>query len=247
MVGTNDRSRSAFATLPVRTAYQQVADQLRNVILSGELTPGDKLPIESDLMALFGVSRSTIREALRVLSSQGLISTTRGVGGGSVVAHPDANDVGEYLEAKLGLLTGVKQVSVDDLLEARALLEVPGAGLAAERRTDEQLEVMRRGLGLEGRAAHRDEQMRFHVSVLEAAGNPLLRIMTSPVFGVLRVKFLRDAAPEQFWDETEHDHQHIFDAIEAKDRALAEERMAAHLARLRETYLTIYLDANKER
>ena len=80
-------------------AYQVLADALRAKILAGELEPGRKLPIEPELSAQYGVSRSTVREALRVLASQNLIATTRGVSGGSFVAPPNPEQISGYLEA----------------------------------------------------------------------------------------------------------------------------------------------------
>ncbi len=231
--------RDALAVKPVKTAYQQVADQLRTLILGGDLAPGDRLPPESELIELFGVSRSTVREALRALSSQGLITTSRGATGGSVVAPPDESGVGEYLEVKIGLLTRGNHLGVDELLEARALLEVPAAGLAALRRRDAELTALERDTGRRGQPIPRENHMRFHESVLDASGNSLLRMMTRPLFGVLRVRFLRDAAPTDFWNAVGDDHHEILDAIRKSDQERAEQRMSEHLSRLRDTYLAI--------
>ncbi|MGH3039100.1 MAG: FadR/GntR family transcriptional regulator, partial [Gaiellaceae bacterium] len=72
----------------VRKAYEQVNDQLRELIVSGELAPGERLPNEAVLAREFGVSRATVREALRILTAQNLIRTTKGAGGGSYVTLP---------------------------------------------------------------------------------------------------------------------------------------------------------------
>ncbi|HEY3480196.1 MAG TPA: GntR family transcriptional regulator, partial [Streptomyces sp.] len=74
-------------------AYQLLSDALRARIITGELKPGEKLPVEPDLSTQYGVSRSTVREALRLLASQNLIITTRGVAGGSFVAYPKPQQV----------------------------------------------------------------------------------------------------------------------------------------------------------
>src|SRR2546427_8574550 len=106
------------------------------MILAGKLRAGHRLPTEAELRAQFGVGRSTIREALRMLSSERLLTTSRGVGGGSSVAHLNHDDVTEMLEVAVAVLTNSEGVSVAELLEARDLLEVPAARLAAVRRTD---------------------------------------------------------------------------------------------------------------
>jgi DNA-binding transcriptional regulator YhcF (GntR family) len=90
----------------IETAYEQLAEQLRNQIVQGTLAPGERLPNEADLAAVFGVSRTTLREALRVLSSQHLITVRRCVTGGTFVAHPRPDNISQYLEASVGLLSG---------------------------------------------------------------------------------------------------------------------------------------------
>src|SRR5438105_3541510 len=94
-----DRSPSStqLGVRPIRLAFQQVADQLRELIVHGELGPGTRLPSEPELATQFLVSRSTIREALRMLSSQQLITTSRGVGGGSYITHPEPEAISRVL------------------------------------------------------------------------------------------------------------------------------------------------------
>src|SRR5215212_11970491 len=120
-----------------------LADALRARILTRELRPGQRLPIEPDLADEYDVSRSTVREALRVLASQGLVSTTRGMQGGSFISCPEPGQISEYLHASLGLLAESRNVGVEAMLEAREFLEVPAAGVAAVRRTEVQLEALR--------------------------------------------------------------------------------------------------------
>src|SRR5438094_8326155 len=100
-------------------AYQQLADELREQITSGRLRPGERLPPEPELCVRTGVSRSTVREALRLLASQHLIVTTRGVTGGSFVAHPDAGQLADGLATGISLLTATAGVGLADLLELR--------------------------------------------------------------------------------------------------------------------------------
>lgn len=224
----------------IQPAYRQVADQLRSLILTGELQPGSRLPNETDLAALFGVSRSTIREALRVLSSQGMLTTTRGVGGGSFIAHPEPEQITRFLEASLGLLSGADEVGVRELLEVREMLEVPAAGLAAARRRQEDLEVLGQLLEQE-RAAHPandgyEEHRRFHQAILDLSGNALLPVLTRPLFVTLRTRFLRDQAPATFWVDVEHDHEAIYERIAAGDAEGAMKAMQKHLASLARTY-----------
>lgn len=223
-------------------AYQELADTLRDRILAGELGPGDRLPVEPELSAEYGVSRSTVREALRVLASQNLVTTTRGVAGGSFVAHPQPEQISDYLEASLGLLALSAGLTVDALLEARDLLEVPAAGLAASRRTAEQVEELRDTLfdpRTVGPASLFSHNRTFHAVLLRASGNPLVEVLARPVFRVLNERFLRERAPARFWSRVDRDHREIFAAIEARDAEAARDATHRHLLALRSTYVRI--------
>ncbi len=167
-------------------AYQLLADDLRSQITSGQLRPGERLPTEPELCARSGVSRSTVREALRLLSSQRLIVTTRGVTGGSYVAQPSPAALAENLASGMSLLLSTTPVGLADLMEARELLEVPAVGLAARRRTDADLASLAQALfdpvdDLPSKvAAHR----AFHVALAAATGNPLYELVVRPLYSV---------------------------------------------------------------
>lgn len=231
-------------------AYQRLADELRGQIVDGLLAPGDRLPIEPDLCALYGVSRSTVREALRVLSSQDLVSTTRGVTGGTFVVNPGVDHISDYLQASLGLLATNGKASVDHLLEIRELLEVPAAGLAALRRSEDQMEQMRSTL-FDPRtvdpASVFESNRSFHVQLLRITGNPLLESLTRPVFGVLNQRFLRENAPKRFWHRVDRDHREILAMIEAEDQDGAEQAQHEHLSHLRTTYQRIDKEMRRSR
>lgn len=226
-----------------RPAYQELAEVLRAQILSGELKPGDRLPVEPDLSAQHGVSRSTVREALRVLSSQHLVTTTRGVVGGSFVAYPQPEQISGYLETGLSMMTLFHGVSVDRLLEVRDMMEVPAAGLAALRHEEGQLEELRETL-FDPRTLPPDATFArnrgFHEVLLRMTGNPLLEVVAQPVFRVLDGGFRRNAAPRRFWSEVGADHRAIVEAVAARDEQAARAAMHEHLVRLRPTYQRIH-------
>ena len=226
-----------------RVAYQEVASQLREQILAGDLSAGDRLPTEAELCGKFGVSRSTIREALRMLSSQGLVMTSRGVGGGSSIAQLEHQDISDMLRDSIVLLTRSEGASVAELLEARDLLEVPAARLAAARRTPEQLDRLRETIpaSLDKLDPGRIFQVNrsFHDVILDMTGNRLLHVVTEPLFSVMQSRFLRDRANRAFWGEVMADHAAILDAVAEGDAERAGSEMAAHLAHLRTTYEAI--------
>jgi DNA-binding FadR family transcriptional regulator len=225
-----------------RPAYEELAGALRAQILSGELKPGDRLPIEPDLSAQHGVSRSTVREALRVLSSQHLITTTRGVVGGSFVVHPQPDQISGYLEQGLALMTLFEGVTVDHLLEVRDMLEVPAAGLAARRHKRGQLDELRATLFDAGAVSTGElfpRNRSFHDVLLRMADNPLLAVVTQPVFRVLDGRFAREAAPKRTWSQVDSDHRAILDAVAARDHEAARTAMHDNLMRLRTIYTRI--------
>lgn len=223
----------------IRPAYEQVAEQLRSLIISGSLTPGDRLPVEAELSTIFGVSRSTVREALRVLGSQGLTYAVRGATGGTFVAVTDPQAVSGYLETSIGLLTGNDGITAGELLEARALLEVPAARLAADRRSEADVEQLRSIAEREKSETERglrfEYGQHFHGVILEAANNRLLTVLTSPLFTVIRTRFLGPQTAA-FRRQVDQDHDEILGFITGSDGDGAAQAMQAHLARLREGY-----------
>lgn len=223
----------------VQAAYRQVADQLRNQIVAGELSPGTRLPSESALSRMFGASRSTIREALRVLTSQDLITTTRGVTGGSFVSSPDTASIAENLSGSLGLLVNSSNMDVAYLLEARLILEPVAARLAAERADTDALTRLEKLTAsthemapTRGFVVHWD----FHAGLVTATGNPLLEVMCQPINQLLRGRAHRDSIEREVWDKVDREHAAIYRAVARGNAAEAERLTRAHLHALRPLY-----------
>jgi DNA-binding FadR family transcriptional regulator len=142
------------------------------------------------------------------------------------------------LTTSIALLAQTEQCSVGELLEIREFLEIPAARLAAERRTEQQLQALRAAVhaGRDGPDHGWEGNRSFHELVLAASGNGLLQALAAPIFGVLRTRFLRDLAQPAFWSTVTHDHDGLLAAIEAGDAARAGDEMRDHLRRLRATY-----------
>jgi DNA-binding FadR family transcriptional regulator len=245
MTGENAGERPGLQVRKVQAAYRQVAEQLKEQIVTGALAAGTRLPSEAELARLFGVSRSTVREALRLLASQHLIDTTRGVSGGSFVSSPDAVTVAENLGGTLGLLVNAQDMTIAHLLEARLLLEPSAARLAAARATTEALADLRRTVentsyseAAQGFVVHWD----FHTTLVSATANPLLRVMCQPINAVLRTRLHRDRVARHTWDEVDQDHLRIYEAVAARDADAAERLTREHLHSLRPLYEQIHDD-----
>jgi DNA-binding FadR family transcriptional regulator len=228
-----------------RKAYEQVAEHLRARVVEGTLQPGARLPNEEVLAREFGVSRATLREALRSLAAQSLIRTAKGAGGGSYVTSPSAEGVSSFLHSSFTLMADADDVTIEELLEARELLEVPAARLAAQRRSEDELERLRETIPDRPLRLGPDQQFvynqDFHLVVLDWCGNTLLSIAAQPIFGVLQRNLARSKLGVRFHRAINDQHRTIAAAIEAGDAETAGAEMSAHLEFLRPYYEQAWL------
>jgi len=177
-----------------------------------------------------------VREALRLLASEHLVITVRGVAGGSFVAHPSPAQLGESLCTGIRLWQANSLVNAESLLEVRAMVEVPATALAAQRRTDRQLEAIAAALfdpwtagTVEMLAAHR----AFHMAIAAASGNPLLELVTLPLHAVTDdVRMVEDLGRE-FWVRVDAEHRQILAAVTAGQPEEARAAAEAHLLQVR--------------
>jgi DNA-binding FadR family transcriptional regulator len=224
----------------IRKANEQVADQLLDMINSGELKPGDRLPSEAELAADFGVSRTTVREAMRILATRNLIQTRKGMAGGHFIVEPTVGSISEFLVANYGLLTAANTVTLEHLLQAREMIEGPAAAIAARNRDDDDLARIRTTLSDDIDAISDVDALakfrNFHLYLLEATKNHLLVVAAVPIFTVLQSTVVRRRPTKQVIAELERDHQNIYAAVEARDAEEARRLMDEHLGYLRVNY-----------
>src|SRR3954454_12975006 len=204
----------------VRKAYEQVYDQLRAMILSGELSRGHRLPTEVALAAEFGVSRGTIREALRLLVAENLIRTVKGATGGNFVTLPTVDHISRFVQRNIELLTQTDDVTLPEFLEARELIEIFAVRQAAVRRTDTDIEALRATLSDDQKLPPHEQYLQnkeFHGILVSACGNALLQIAAQPIFSVLHTHLSRSGLPRDFTTKVCSDHRWILEQIEAGD------------------------------
>lgn len=210
---------------PVAT---QVARRLVEYLLSGAVEPGTRMPSERQLAEAFGVGRSAMREAIKALSLIGLVEVRQG--DGTYLRKADSALLPEVIE--WGLLLGERRTM--DLVEARQEIEIIIAGLAARRRTDKDIEDLRRIL-------HRMEEttvpssfveadVAFHMRLADASDNLVLRDIHSSVQALLRTWIGRVLAAEGSREPSYLEHVPIFEAIVAGDSEAAERAMKAHMS-----------------
>lgn len=219
-------------------AYLQVATALRTEILSGDPTPGERLPSEAALGERFGVGRTTIREALRVLAAQGLIRTQRGATGGSTVVTLSHTQAMDMLELSLRSLAVAQGCSLEEMDEVRELLDVTSTWLAASRRTPEHIRLLHATIhDVPDDASPTPEQINanlaFHYHILAATGNRLLHLFGEPVSVLIYSYFRRQEHRPEYYRTVTQDHRRITRAIEARDPDAARIAMTDHIAHLR--------------
>jgi DNA-binding FadR family transcriptional regulator len=229
----------SFTPEPVRRPREQVEKQLRDAIVASTFKQGERLPSEADLAREFQVSRSTIREALRVLASEGLIAKVPGAGGGSFVQSIDRDSLKTVLSGSLETIMKFGSVSFDEVNDVRRMLEVPAARLAAQNRTEEQAAELRRLIKRqeEMSAESRDDRdpelyelgQSIYSLVAEASGNRLLASFVSALSQVTVPVYMRELRPDEA--EAARDRSRsLVDAIDRKDSLAAEAAMSAQLA-----------------
>jgi DNA-binding FadR family transcriptional regulator len=225
-----------------RRLHAHVVDALAPMIVSGELSPGSLLPTEPEMSARFGVSRSVVREALRVLGAKGLIEVRHG--SGTRVTTPDRWDTLDPLVLSALRERGVSAAVLHDLLEARTIIECEVAALAAERADDsvnaalgEALVTMRSALDDPPRYVTGDSA--FHLTLLRAARNRVLERMAQPMHELLSyAQALTDAIPGVL-ERALAEHEAIALAVARHDPAAAREAMREHLAHTQRDVISI--------
>lgn len=230
--------------LPVRNfrpavsgASEQIAMQIRQYLGQQDLQPGDRIGTESELAEEFGVSRPTLREALRLLSASHLIRVGRGRTGGIFVARTPNEGMGRNVSESIALMLAAETISMRELLDARMLLEVPLVGRAAANADGvvvARLEAAIAAAGghLPGTDGFDEADARFHQILAEAAGNDLLRALTAWILEVLQPTLVGHISANVDGAAIIAQHRAILRAVRRHQRSAAERAMAAHIAYL---------------
>ncbi|MDP5275535.1 FadR/GntR family transcriptional regulator [Chengkuizengella axinellae] len=222
---------------PVR-GFEDIAMQIQEAIYSGQLKSGDRLPSERDLAEMFQVSRSTVREAIRVLEAEKVVEVRRGVKGGIIIVEPKPEQVGRSIEA----LIRFRGATAEELGEFRTDFEGQTAALAAKRATPEQLIRLQEITDL-----FRDESttfetpwaklveydLMFHEEVANASHNKIRVAIMMATHGILQKSSLSiEKVDTTEWRKQQAvDLQSITDAITSRDQKKAQQMMEDHVSR----------------
>jgi GntR family transcriptional regulator, sialic acid-inducible nan operon repressor len=239
-----ERRLDQSSIVQIPKAAQVIAETLRRRIVLGDLAPGDALPNEPELMSEFGVSRASLREALRILEAESLIEVKRGAKGGARVCRPSdaaaANTVGVLLQ--------MRGATLAELLEALEIIEPPLMAALAARRTDADLEVLRAHVERE-RALIADfpafsrATTDLHRILGERSKNAVLALilgMLDEIFRRHAPHFVARSRPDQLElnEKGFANHAALVDMIAARNGSAAEAVWRAHMGQVKAVILS---------
>ncbi len=215
-------------------ASEEIAGQIRRWLEEQRLEPGERIGTEQEMADDFGVSRPTLREALRLLSASHLIRVGRGRTGGIFVASTPSEGMSRNVSESIALMLAAESISMEELVDARLSLEVPIAGRAAVNADDEV--VARLEAAIEAAVGHQPgtepfntADSRFHQILAEAAGNDLLRALNAWILEVLQPTLVAHIAASVDAEKILDQHRAILRAVRRHQRSAAERAMQAHI------------------
>lgn len=233
---TDPTSRELFSRVNVGRISGLIVDQIRLLVRDGHLSPGDRLPSERELCERFGVSRVTVREALRVLEANGLISIKVGARGGAFITTPTTERVGEGIADLLTL----SSITASEVTEARRVFELGIVPLVCERADEDDVRDLLEICDRSDAALAADTypvslSAEFHVRVARASHNAAIEMLVQSFHGPLLMSLQRAqiAAPLMGRLGT-GEHRTFVEAIARRDVAGATDVMSIHLARTAE-------------
>ena len=236
-----------FKPIKPKKVSSQIAEQIRSSILNGEFSPGDKLPPERELAEMFGVSRPSVREALNILSSAGLVESYQG--GGTVVKSLVESTTGPPLAE----LIKVEQERALDVIEVRKCMEGWTAYYAAQRALPEDLRRLESILAemernLDEFKPSQDLDAHFHIVIAQATHNIVWLHMMQSIFDAMKV-FQQSVWRAVYLTQEDHKnlfqhHKAVFVAIRERNPEKARDEMLTHLT-FAEQRSSVYVKQSK--
>ncbi|WP_171121708.1 MULTISPECIES: FadR/GntR family transcriptional regulator [unclassified Ruegeria] len=208
----------------------QIAQAIRDAIISGQLIVDERLPSEAELADQFQVSRPTVREALKRLAAQSLIRTQRGATGGAFVNRLSFEDAYSQQITTSTLLLSMNAVDFDTACEARYALERACAPLSAQRRTADQLATMRAEIFRQEQPGLTDEafcasDVAFHRALVDGAGNPVLSYQLAGAVEAMQPLMNMITFTERSREEIISLHSRIVDALQEREPDIVDETL----------------------
>lgn len=216
--------------------FEQVAEQIEKRILDGELHSGDRLPTERELAEQFHVSRTAVREAMKILAQKGLVDMRPGRGTIVIDGAHEAmqNSIDLAMKLKLGEVGGS-----DNLVEVREILEIEIAALAAARATEKEIVAMHEAVrvmdeNLNDADAFISADNNFHEALAQGTQNTLILILVNSIVNLLSEQRKQIFEVEGGPQRGQVHHKRILESISRRDPEAARVAMRAHLRQVRE-------------
>lgn len=221
---------SLFVPLKTKRAFEEIADQIRELIYAGVFRPGHKLPPERELASQFNAGRMAVREALRTLEHSGLIYIKQGSFGGAFIKEIDST----VIKKSISDMMNIGNVTVQDLTEVRLGIESAIIDLAVARRSKEDLALLRKNLEdteqqILKEIRPSESNIQFHLLLAKASKNSLFEVIIESIMAVMH-SFLVSIEPDkEYLTRILNSHKGIYEAILDKNRSLARSTMERHL------------------
>jgi GntR family transcriptional regulator, transcriptional repressor for pyruvate dehydrogenase complex len=231
--GRSSDETALFEPVAPSRASSAIADQIRTAIVSGRIGAGERLPPERELAEQFGVSRVTVRDALRALEANGLIKVRVGARGGAFVTAPTGALVAQAMSDMMAMAV----VTPDEVVEARLVVELGTVTLACVRATEDDLKQLRElwehgRRELTAKRYTRELSWAFHALLAHGAHNAAVEGLAQSFKTTLSLHPLRAREPRaRSHALTVEEHGRILEALEQRDGEAARREMAAHLMR----------------
>ena len=233
---SGEKSSSMYAPIQPVKVFERVAEQIEKRILDGELRVGDRLPTERELAEQFRVSRTAVREALKILAQKGLVDMRPGRG--TIVI----DGAREAMENSIGLLMKMKVGEVgssDNLVEVRTILETEIAALAAARATEKDIAAMREAIRIMDESLDDADEFiaadnGFHEALAQATQNALILTLLNSIVSLLSEQRKQIFTVEGGPQRGQLHHRRILESVIRRDPASARAAMRAHLLQVRE-------------
>jgi GntR family transcriptional regulator, transcriptional repressor for pyruvate dehydrogenase complex len=226
---------TSFRALNQRRAFEQIISQVEEAIIDGRLTPGDRLPSERQLAETFGVSRASVREAMRVLEMFGVVTARRGKGpdAGSIVSTGASSGISSVL----GLHAALLRIPTADIVALRAVVEGYAVELAAQHAASEHLTRLNALLDEMPKADSVPDfnvlDTELHVELARASGNALLPVLMEALRQVVRQTMVAGHLRLDDWNAARNrlitEHREIITLIEAHDAQKAGAAVRTHI------------------
>jgi GntR family transcriptional regulator, transcriptional repressor for pyruvate dehydrogenase complex len=232
---------AGFRRVQVARAFEDIAGQIRGELSHGRLKAGDRLPAERELAVRFGVSRNTLREALRSLEIAGLITLRKGAAGGAFVNNTN----GETIVTSIQDMFSLGAVTTEQITQARISIESAIIRAACEAHTAGDIKRLRENLELAAEATRRNDffaradlHLEFHMILAGVTRNPILIVVMEALIGLMR-QFIHSIGSQQIADYVLPSRKRFMQYFEARNADAAMAEMERHLKRVNRNYLAL--------